>query len=425
MFRSAKLVIAALLTVGASLSVGCAGKKPIDYGRSLEDGKLALEKIQPADYPEFSFDQTQAASLSKASEYSIEYLKKTSSKTYFPYNEPSSPISHDRALATCVAFKALVDQQASSPMSKPDLNARIKQDFEVYRSIGGWNPELNDFSRTVLFTGYFTPIYDASLTPDGEYKYPLYKRPGDLLNDPEGITASRMVGPGKYELYYTRAEIEKGDVLKGQELVYLKSRWQAYVVAIQGSAKLRLKDGSILEVGYAGNNGWPAFSIARQLIADHKLTQEQLSLKEVSAYFASHPEDVDHYLDLNPRFIFFTRRPGGPFGCLNEPVTAFGTVATDKQVYPRAMPSFVQTQIPTAAGPATSYNSWLMDQDAGGAIRAAGRADIYIGGPEAEQIAGHQLYEGKFYYIAIKPDLVGKYLPAPAMPGKKKPAPVS
>lgn len=401
-----KTLAALTLTATFALVTGCKNKKPIDYSHELEPGRMALEKISPAEYPEFSFDQTQARDLSKASTHSLEYLSKKSSEMRFPYLD----ISHQRAKATVVAFKTLLDQHAASPMSKAELNQKIRDEFEVYRSIGGWNPEIGDFSRTVLFTGYFTPIYEASLTRQGEFQWPLYKKPADLIQDPEGITASRLVN-GEYKLYYSRKEIEANNQLAGTELVYLKSRWDAYVITIQGSAKLRLRDGRIYEVGYAGNNGWPYYSPGKKLLADGKITKEQLTLKGLKAYFEANPAEMDAYLALNPRFVFFTERPGGPFGSLNTPVTSWGTVATDKAVYPRAMPTFVMTSVPTPTADATTYNSWLMDQDTGGAIRAAGRADIYMGtGPEAEILAGRQLHEGKFYYIAVKPEFIQKYL---------------
>ena len=78
---------------------------------------------------------------------------------------------------------------------------------------------------------------------------------------------------------------------------------------------------------------------------------------------------------------------------------AIATIATDKSVYPRAMPAFLNVGIPGKSG----YRGYMMVQDTGGAIRAAGRADIYMGtGPGAEEVAGRQLNEGELYYIAVK-----------------------
>lgn len=122
---------------------------------------------------------------------------------------------------------------------------------------------------------------------------------------------------------------------------------------------------------------------------------------------------MDKYLWLNPRTEFFTWRPGGPFGKLNVPVTPFATIATDKEVYPRAMPAFVVAPVAQPrSGSAASFRGIMLDQDTGGAIRAAGRCDIYMGvGPDAEKLAGRQLNAGELYYLAIKPQLAPRYIP--------------
>ena len=48
-----------------------------------------------------------------------------------------------------------------------------------------------------------------------------------------------------------------------------------------------------------------------------------------------------------------------------------------------------------------NYQAFRLDQDTGSAIQAPGRCDLYMGvGAEAENRAGHQLYEGFLYYLA-------------------------
>jgi membrane-bound lytic murein transglycosylase A len=48
---------------------------------------------------------------------------------------------------------------------------------------------------------------------------------------------------------------------------------------------------------------------------------------------------------------------------------------------------------------------FALDQDTGGAIRAAGRCDIYMGvGDHAGEIAGGTHHEGRLYYLFIKSD---------------------
>jgi membrane-bound lytic murein transglycosylase A len=119
----------------------------------------------------------------------------------------------------------------------------------------------------------------------------------------------------------------------------------------------------------------------------------------LKGFFAAHPEAMDKYLPLNPRDVFFTERPGGPFGCLDEKVTPFGTVATDKSVFPRAMPVFVVAPLPNREGQLQTFRGIMLDQDRGGAIRSAGRCDIYMGLGEQ---AGQELNVGQLYYLAVK-----------------------
>jgi len=47
---------------------------------------------------------------------------------------------------------------------------------------------------------------------------------------------------------------------------------------------------------------------------------------------------------------------------------------------------------------------FALDQDTGGAIRAAGRCDIYLGvGDDAGKLAGQTYQEGRLYYLFLKP----------------------
>ncbi|HXE52534.1 MAG TPA: MltA domain-containing protein, partial [Tepidisphaeraceae bacterium] len=317
-----------------------------------------------------------------------------------------------RALASVRAFRQLLDQAPFNTTSEA-INQLIKDRFVVYQSVGAPKPGDQGYTGEVLFTGYFTPTYDASLTQGGPYQYPLYKRPADLLTDESGERAGRKTDSGIVP-YYARQDIEGGRLLAGTELVWLTSRWNAYVVTVQGSGRLRLPDGRIMEVGYAGTNGYPYTSPGRQMVKDGLIPQDQLSFETMRAYFQAHPEAMDKYLWMNQRTTFFAETHGGPFGSLNVPVTAFASIATDKSVYPPGMVAFVDA--PTSYASQSLSGRFMLDQDRGGAIRSAGRCDIYMGiGQGAEQMSGHQLSAGRLYYLFLRPELVPQYVaPAPA-----------
>ncbi len=121
------------------------------------------------------------------------------------------------------------------------------------------------------------------------------------------------------------------------------------------------------------------------------------------AYFQAHPEDLAGYAAKNPRGIFFTVTSGGPYGSLGQLVTTDVTVATNKQIFPPAGPMLVQTTVIGASGRAEPYAALRLDQDTGGAMRAPGRADLYMGvGDSAGQRAGGQWHEGRMWYLILK-----------------------
>ena len=393
--QSAAWVIASgLLVIGP----GCAGKKPVapaavsalDYARELPPGTVALRKIPPSEYPDFSAG-ARAANLDAvvgAIGNSLAYLGRPSTQAAYPYLD----ITHERAVATLRALREVLNDPAVRADSAV-LNRRIAERFDVYASIGAPRADGPGYTGRVLFTGYFTPTYEASLTRSGPFQWPLYRRPADLVTGAGGETLGRRSHDGTVVPYYTRPEIEGGK-LAGNEIVWLTDRWEAYVVTVQGSARLRLRDGRILELGYAGHNGHEYKSPAMQMVADGVIRKDQVSAATLRDYFARNPAAMDRYLWHNPRTVFFAERPGGPFGSLNVPVTPMATLATDKKVYPPALPAFVD------AGP---WKQFMLDQDTGGAIRAAGRGDLYMGvGEEAGRRAGEQLGEGKLYYLVVK-----------------------
>ncbi len=397
------ILLLALVVVPAT--IGCRPKKPaapaVSFAHELPPGELALRKISPAEYPDFTpTGQGDPQLVLRAIDQSLTYLKAPSSKKYFPYLD----ITHDRAVATLVALKEVYQREVVDQPGGAGLNAAIRQSFDVYKSVGGWDPQTGQYIGRVLFTGYFTPIYPASQTRTGAYQWPLYKRPADLVSDEATDTSGRRTTDGRIVPHFTRAEIERDRKLAGQEFVWLANRFDAYVITVQGSAVLRLTDGRTLEVGYSGYNGHVYASPAMQMVADGVMRREDVSLKTMRNYFDANPVAMDKYLWFNPRTVFFTERPGGPFGKLNVPVTPFATIATDKTVYPRAMPAFLNVAVPRpGGGSAAPFRGFMLDQDAGGAIRAAGKTDIYMGiGPAAEELAGRQLNEGELYYLAVK-----------------------
>lgn len=402
------LVALLLVSVIAVVATGC--KKPdeplaqpsIDknYNQELAPGEPALVRIDPSQYPDFGAGWTRAkgVGLRKAVQYSIDYLHKPSSQKYYPLQS----ITHEQVLRSLEIFLSMLDS-ADTPDA---LNTLIRDNFDVYMSVGC------DKQGTVLFTGYYTPIFDGSLERTERFQYPLYRMPADLQKDEEGELVG---GPWK-----TRQEIDTTGLLAGNEIAWLGDRFEAYVVSVQGSGFLRLPDGTLYELGYAGNNGHEYTSIIRLMQADGVIDRYRTSLDNMIRYFKDHPEDLDRYLFQNQRYVFFQDSKGGPFGSIGQPVTAYHSVATDKEIFPRGALAFVDTRVPNLPDDfMRPYRNFVLDQDRGAAIRAPGRCDIYMGvGEEAGKTAGFTYSEGKLYYLIAKegvaPDKFGAQPPPTA-----------
>ncbi len=327
--------------------------------------------------------------LLKAIDYSLSYINTDKAKKI--YNNYAIPnFSHKRVIASLRRFKQLV-QNSQTPLQ---LQKSVIKEFNFYQSVG------NDNQGTVSFTGYFQPIYPASRQPDNIYRYPLYRKPSNFNN--------------WQKPHPTRAELEGRDglgnnsIIQGNELVWLSDRLQAYLVQVQGSAKFRLADGTMMSIGYDGATDYPYTSLGKELINDGKIPAAEMSLPRLIEYLSDNPQELDNYLPRNQRFIFFTETSGKPpTGSLNVPVTPERSIATDKSIMPPGALALIHTQIPLIdekkqmLTPVTSL--YVLDQDTGSAIKGAGRVDIFFGtGNIAEAKAGLVDWQGELYYLLLK-----------------------
>ncbi|MHC5082623.1 MAG: MltA domain-containing protein [Planctomycetota bacterium] len=395
------LVLAILLTF-AGCKTAEVVEKP-DYERPLPPGRHALRKItDPSMIPDLTIACYELKDMRDAIDNSLSYLSKPSSEQFFPMAD----ITHDRAVASLRAMGQLID----NGLYGKALDTAIRTRFDFYQSIGC------DDKGTVLFTGYYTPIFNGSLKQSGPYKYPLYKKPADLVKDDKGNILGQRQGDGSLRPYPTRQQIDGSGMLKGTEIAWLADPFEVYIAQVQGSAIIRQPDGQLVTLGYAANNGHEYNSVAKQMIADGVVPKQGMSLKAMIDYFKANPHQVDKYINRNPRYVFFQMAGGNPRGCLNEEVIAMRTIATDKSIYPRASLGVMKTKLPRAIGPSVNkapYTGFFLDQDAGGAIRAPGRCDVYMGtGELAERMAGQVYEEGNLFYLFLKPGMMGPYTTA-------------
>ncbi len=365
-----------------------------DYNRPLAEGAPALIPLAPGERrPEFAADWGWRDELVSSLDRSIEWMTRPSSKQHFPIEG----ITHAHAEQSLLRFRELIDE---SPNHGAFLRS-LEDEFTVFKS-AGWDSE----GGGVLFTGYCTPILPGSTEPGPGYDWPLYGLPQDLEKGPDGKILGQRTASGDLVPYPTREAIEASALLQGQglELAWLQNPVDAYIAHVNGSAFIRQPSGEILRLGYSGKNGRPYRSLGKELVADGVLRADEVSLSAIRAWARETPvEVVTEYLNRNESYVFFIPIEGTPRGSLNLEVTGERTLATDKTLFPRGAMTFVEAELPSAGEGLRPFRRFMLDQDTGGAIRTAGRADIYLGvGDAAELRAGHTRSEGQLYYLFLK-----------------------
>ena len=381
-----------LLALSLCLPLLASCRSTPDYNQTLADGAAALLPVDADEVPEFAQDWALRDQLLPSVEQSLDWIDRPHAKGFFP----TEGITWDRARASLYRFHELL----TTASSKREFVERIEDEFQWYKS-AGWDGR----GGGVMFTGYCTPLMSGSLERGGAYQHPLYALPSDLVKDKAGKTLGWQVGDNLLA-YPSRSAIDGGGLLagKGLELVWLANPLDAFIAHVNGSAFITLPDGTMLRLGYAGKNGQPYRSLGKELADDGVLSRDGLNLQRIRAWAAdADPDVVREYLFRNPSYVFFQPIEGTPHGSLDVPVTPERSIATDKTIFPRGSICFVDASLPGAYdGERVQMHQFMLDQDTGGAIRTAGRTDLYMGiGPQAEAIAGRINSPGQLYYLFL------------------------
>jgi len=258
-----------------------------------------------------------------------------------------------------------------------------------------------------LFTGYYEPEAEGALKPDEHYRYPLLSRPDDLVAFTPaearvaGTRYGRRVG-GRPVPYFTRREIESG-ALKGRglEIVWLKSLADAFFIQIQGSGRIRLREGGVLRLSYAAKSGRPYTPVGRILVERGEIPRERMSMQAIRAWMARNPDRARELLWRNESYVFFrvVKLPDprlGAFGAQGVQLAPEVSLAVDWRFWAYGTPVWLDTRVPDGSGAGTRpFRRLMVAQDTGSAIRGAIRGDIYFGfGERAGRRAGHMKAPG-------------------------------
>jgi membrane-bound lytic murein transglycosylase A len=247
-------------------------------------------------------------------------------------------------------------------------------------------------------TGYYEPEIRGSRVRMPGYDVPIYAKPPDLLesNPQTGARGrGRIDETGQFVQYYERAEIEEGALAgRGLEIGWAADAADLFFLQIQGSGRLRLPDGGVMRIGYAGQNGREYVAIGR-LLRERGLVEPPVTMQRIHEWMTANPEAGRALMRENKSYVFFRELTGpGPLGALEKPVTAQVSVAADPRFVPLGAPVLLMEMSDPRA------NGLWVAQDTGGAIRGANRFDTFWGaGEEAALIAGGMQARGRAWLL--------------------------
>ncbi len=288
----------------------------------------------------------------------------------------------------------------------------------------GWPPEdaAGFFGRyfetatvargEAFVTGYYLPEIAGVRARQPGFDVPVYAMPPDLVRARTGDAAPLPVGgqpfgrydeAGRFVPYFDRAAIEDGALRgKGLEIAWVADRAELFFLQVQGSGRLRAPDGTILRLGYAGQNGYPYTGIGSVMRARGLLGtgsgKYPGSMQGILRYLEEHPAEGRALMRENRSYVFFREASiPGTVGALGVPIAPRTTLAADPAFVPLGAPVWLQTD----SAPGVS-GLWVA-QDTGGAIKGANRFDSFWGaGEEARRIAGGMSARGQALILLPK-----------------------
>jgi membrane-bound lytic murein transglycosylase A len=240
-----------------------------------------------------------------------------------------------------------------------------------------------------LFTGYYEPELNGSPVRTARYAWPIYRRPPELQ---EGA------------VWHSRAVIDSG-ILRGRglEIAWIDDPVEVFFLQIQGSGRIRMTDGRMIRVGYAGKNGHPYRSVGQELVRRGIMSVDQVSAGAIRAWVRANPGAGEDLLNANPSYVFFRKLADlsadkGPIGAMGRSITPLRSLAVDPDFTPLGAPVWIEK---TGRAP---MNRLMVAQDTGGAIKGAQRADIFYGFGDAAGDAAGDVKDGGRMVILLPID---------------------
>ncbi len=302
---------------------------------------------------------------------------------------------------------------ALAPGDETSLRAVLETEFTAFL--------VSEDGRTEgLFTGYYEAELTGSRNKPAVPATPLYGLPDDLVRVDLGLFGDTFgkkkvlgrVDGRRLVPYYDREQIDGEGVLAGRglELLWAHDPVEAFFLHVQGSGRVKLDDGSVVRVGFAGSNGLPFTGIGRLMLDEGIIPPSEASAQGIKAWLRAHPSQAEEILFHNDRYIFFRVIEGdGPIGSQGVALTPGRSLAIDPAFIPLGAPLFLETTWPGSERP---LRRLVVAQDTGSAIKGPVRGDLFwgYGAPALEQ-AGRMKQSGR-YYLLLPKEVGGRLVPS-------------
>ena len=241
-----------------------------------------------------------------------------------------------------------------------------------------------DGYQNVLMTGYYIPVIQARLTPQGEFRHPIYAIP-------------------KGNKKYSRAEIYRGALYgKGLELAYTNSYLENFLMEVQGSGFVDLGGGNLRHFAYGDKNGYSYTSVGRVLVEQGEIPKEKMSVQAIREWGAKNPHRLQALLENNRSFVYFRYDPTLDVkGSAGVPLVALASVASDRRIVPTGSVLLVEMPLVDYSGNWTGKHELrlMVALDVGGAVKNQ-HFDLYQGiGDQAGHKAGLMKHYGRVWLL--------------------------
>lgn len=263
-------------------------------------------------------------------------------------------------------------------------------------------------------TAFYEPVVEVSDRADGEWRYPFYRRPDDLvdLDDasrPVAMDSSYAFGrrtPEGIAFYHDREAIDRGILAgRGLEIAWARSRVDVFFAHVQGAARLSYPDGSMRRITYAAKAGHPFTGIGRRLVDLGEIPLKEISMAAIRQWLADHPARQDEILWQNHSYIFFRDAPVddprlGPIAAAKVPLEPMRSLAVDRLIHTFSSLFFIDSSSLTHLSDGRPFRRLMMALDTGTAITGPARGDIFTGsGDAAGNLAGNVRNDADFYIL--------------------------